>query len=203
MHEYAFDYTLSEGGNWHTAIFDGTKEELIDECETKSNWVEKNVTRLEYIKTDIQGAPNTEIYVFAVKIGNFIWDSHLRQWKICHCDTMYDKYPKYVKEQYQKQDTKQPPIQELPKEHCQKSQNLQFGIAKYPNVTDTKAGLVGVNDHTSKSTILANTWWNGEGFTLTIANEDCDNVKFNADITWQQWEAIKLLIEALTKEDTE
>jgi 2-phospho-L-lactate transferase/gluconeogenesis factor (CofD/UPF0052 family) len=56
--------------------------------------------------------------------------------------------------------------------------------------------LLDISDHSGDSTMHVNTWWNGEGFTLFL---DGDKKVHEIDLTWTQWDALKLAVKAIKK----
>lgn len=78
------------------------------------------------------------------------------------------------------------------------SDELPFGITRRPRVADTKAALCCVDDHLSTSDVMIQTWWSGEGFTLQI---DCEGKRELLDLSWQEWEALRLCVEAVLEAD--
>ena len=82
---------------------------------------------------------------------------------------------------------------------------LPFGITHLPRTCDTKASLIRVDDHLGKSDVSIQTWWNGEGFTLQIDSEETIpslvRPPQSIDISWQEWEALKLLVKDITKKE--
>lgn len=75
---------------------------------------------------------------------------------------------------------------------------LPFGIVGPPRVQRTKSALCCVDDHLGKSEVMLDTWWSGEGFTLR-ANRNGKSETL--DLSWQEWEALRLCVEAVLKAD--
>ncbi len=72
---------------------------------------------------------------------------------------------------------------------------LPFGILRPPNVSNTKAALVDIDDHLGKSSVMVDTWWNGEGLTVTIFDGDEER---SLPFTHTQWEAAVLAARAIS-----
>ena len=68
-----------------------------------------------------------------------------------------------------------------------------------PRTCKTTATLVTLDDHLGKSDLLAWTWWSGEGFTLEIQEEG--KAAEQIDISWSQWDALKLVVKELQTKD--
>ncbi len=73
---------------------------------------------------------------------------------------------------------------------------LPFGIAQPPMVSNTKACLVVVDDHLGKSSVMVETWWSGEGFTIQI---DDSGKTERLEVTWTQSRAIRLALDEIKK----
>lgn len=76
------------------------------------------------------------------------------------------------------------------------SNELPFGIKNPPQVTNTKSAQVDVEDYLTKSNILVNTWGNGEGIDILVDEE-------RLELSWAQWDAIKLAVKSLLQEEKE
>lgn len=76
---------------------------------------------------------------------------------------------------------------------------LPFGVTRPPSTCNTKASLITLDDHLGKSELMAWTWWSGEGFTLEVQNDR--EPPRHVDITWTQWDALKMIVRDLLKKD--
>lgn len=74
---------------------------------------------------------------------------------------------------------------------------LPFGLKSLPDVQNTKASAVDVCDHLGESSIYIDTWWSGEGFTIRIDRKG--EGKQEIELSWQEWEAVRLSIKAINK----
>lgn len=78
--------------------------------------------------------------------------------------------------------------------------SLPFGITTKPSVSKTHAALVSIDDHLGKSDVMIQTWWNGEGFTLTIGEGAKSQM---IDISHVQWTATKMAVRAIKNAESE
>lgn len=78
-------------------------------------------------------------------------------------------------------------------------EELPFGLKKAPRVVPTHASYAELDDHLGLSYLSVQTWWSGEGFTLEIQNS---NETHKADITWTQYEALKVSVESIQKAES-
>lgn len=78
-------------------------------------------------------------------------------------------------------------------------EELPFGLVRKPRVQSTLAVHAELDDHLGKSYVYAQTWWSGEGFSLEIQNSDETH---KADITWTQYEALKVAVDEIQKAET-
>lgn len=62
-----------------------------------------------------------------------------------------------------------------------------------PRAVDTVAVAAEVDDHLGESCVMIQTWWSGEGFTLTIEDRGETPMRQTqeVDLTWTQWEAVR------------
>lgn len=70
-----------------------------------------------------------------------------------------------------------------------KSKELPFGIIHEPHVAKTVSVDVSIDDHLGKSSVLVQTWGNGEGFTVHVIE---GNDEWRLDLTDTQWTALKM-----------
>lgn len=75
------------------------------------------------------------------------------------------------------------------------SKKLPFGIVSEPRVSNTKAVLVPIEDHLSKSNVLVSTMWSGEGITVEVSDEKGKTQQI--ELSWQEWTALKMAVKAL------
>jgi len=78
-------------------------------------------------------------------------------------------------------------------------EELPFGLIKKPSVQTTHSVYAELDDHLGKSYLMAQTWWSGEGFSLEIQNS---NETHKVDITWTQYEALKVAVNEMQKAET-
>ncbi len=78
-------------------------------------------------------------------------------------------------------------------------QELPFGIVRPPSVANTKSAVVDIDDHLGKSSVMVDTWWNGEGMTLRVCESDQPDVAL--DVSFTQWVALKLAVKAVLEKD--
>jgi hypothetical protein len=77
-----------------------------------------------------------------------------------------------------------------------KKEELPFGLTKKPRVQNTQASLANIDDHLGESSVMVQTWWSGEGFTVEIQDKNSSD---KLDISWTQYEALKLSVEEILK----
>ena len=75
------------------------------------------------------------------------------------------------------------------------SKKLPFGIVAEPRSANTKAAVIDVDDHMAKSSLHVNTWWSGEGITVTVDDEN--GKRQQIDLSWQEWRALKMAVKAV------
>lgn len=72
---------------------------------------------------------------------------------------------------------------------------LPFGIRFKPRVAETLSALVDIDDHIGKSSVIVETWWSGEGITITVDNGKDGRERI--DLTWSQWTAVKMCAKSI------
>lgn len=81
--------------------------------------------------------------------------------------------------------------------HVDDDDDPHWFISSHPRVAKTKSSLCTVDDHLGKSEVMVQTWWSGEGFTFTI---DSEGKTREIELSWQEWEALRLSVEAMQKD---
>lgn len=71
---------------------------------------------------------------------------------------------------------------------------LPYGIPFPPRVQRTHSALIDV-DSTHEHTVMVDTWWNGEGITITADNGKQPEQRIL--LTWEEWYATKLVVKAI------
>lgn len=75
-----------------------------------------------------------------------------------------------------------------------KDKKLPFGIKHRPKLANTKSVLCDVSDHLGESTVMVDTWWSGEGFTVHVHAKDG---KREIDFSWSEWDALRLCLKEI------
>lgn len=71
---------------------------------------------------------------------------------------------------------------------------LPFGIPRPPQVATIKVARVAVEDHFGESSVMVETWWNGEGITIQV---NAKSEEQRVLLTWQEWTAVRLAVAAI------
>lgn len=85
---------------------------------------------------------------------------------------------------------------EIEVRQCLKEKELPFGVKRPPQVASTKSALCDVDDHIGKSSVMVDTWWNGEGVTISCQRGE---VTSQIELQWSEWEAVKLCVSAVLR----
>lgn len=72
-----------------------------------------------------------------------------------------------------------------------KDKELPFGIIREPYVARTVSVDASIEDHLGRSSVLVQTWGNGEGFTVHVIE---GNNERRLDLTDTQWTALKMCV---------
>lgn len=75
---------------------------------------------------------------------------------------------------------------------------LPVGIPHPPRTARTHACLVDI-DFPDKSSVMVQTWWNGEGFTIEVEHDTQDTRRI--DLTWTEYSAVKLAVRDIREKE--